>query len=127
MTILFIVISAIFGFLIGRASMGNGKAEKEEISTQYLRRGIIKRTFTEEDGNKIEVVFEIGEVEYATKTMSKVSVISLKADRSEFNIPSRKESLRNMIDGSWVDVSDAVWIDDTSKMRNEKIEKIIGK
>lgn len=133
----------IIGFLIGGLLfgilgfvIGNSKEKKETESKQskkeepkYTRRGIWSNGYSGGSGeNKksFEVQFELGELE-CTSTKSKVVVISLVSSRSEFNDASTKKRLSEMVDNTWMLSADIEWIDDTSKMRNDKIDQILGK
>lgn len=119
------VISFFGGFFIGRQFLkGKGNKEKE-----FSRRGILDRKFDVSSRfgsvDTIEVQFEIGELE-ATDTKSKVKVISLTANKSEYNNTS-KSSIRNLIDNTWIQSSDIDWIKEPiSETRNKKIDKLLN-
>jgi hypothetical protein len=133
----------IIGFLIGGLIfgiigffIGNQKEQKETKSKEskkeepkYIRRGIWSNVYSGGSGeNKksFEVQFELGEIE-STSTKSKVVVISLVSSRSEYNDASTRKSLSEMVDNTWMLSTDIEWIDETSKMRNDKIDQILGK
>jgi len=133
----------IVGFLIGglifgiiEFFIGNQKEQKETKSKEskkeepkYIRRGIWSNGYSGGSGeNKknFEVQFELGEIE-CTSTKSKVVVISLVSSRSEFNDVSTRKRLSEMVDNTWMLSTDIEWIDETSKMRNDKIDQILGK
>jgi hypothetical protein len=122
------LIFGIIGFLIG-----NQKEEKERETKKeepnYIRRGIWSNGYSGVSGEnkkKFEVQFELGEIE-STSTKSKVVVISLVSSRSEYNDAVTKKRLSEMVDNTWMLSTDIEWIDETSKMRNDKIDQILGK
>lgn len=130
----------IIGFLIGGLIFGvlgflvrNSKEEKKETESKkeepkYIRRGIWSNGYSGGTGvNKksFEVQFELGELE-STSTKSKVVVISLVSSCSEYNDLSTRKRLSEMVDNTWMLSTDIEWIDDTSKMRNDKIDQILN-
>jgi hypothetical protein len=122
------LIFGIIGFLIG-----NQKEEEKETKTKkeepnYIRRGIWSNGYSGGSGEnkkKFEVQFELGEIE-STSTKSKVVVISLVSSRSEYNDAVTKKRLSEMVDNTWMLSTDIGWIDETSKMRNDKIDQILN-
>ena len=115
------LIFGILGFFIGN--------QKEQKETEYIRRGIWVNGYSGGSGEnrkKFEVQFELGEVE-CTSTKSKVEVISMVSSRSEYNDDSTRKKIAEMVNNTWMSSSDIEWIDDTSKMRNDKIDQILGK
>jgi hypothetical protein len=122
------LIFGIIGFLIGNQKEEKERETKKE-EPKYIRRGIWSNGYSGRSGeNKkdFEVQFELGEVE-STSTKSKVEVISMVASRSEFNDTTTKKKLSEMVDNTWMLSTDIEWIDETSKMRNDKIDQILGK
>jgi len=133
----------IVGFLVGGLVfgglgflIGNSKEQKEtETETKkskeepkYTRRGIWSNGYSGGSGeNKksFEVQFELGELE-STSTKSKVEVISMVSSRSEYNDTTTKKKLAEMVDNTWMLSTDIEWIDETSKMRNDKIDQILN-
>lgn len=123
------LIFGILGFFIGNQKEQKEtetKAKKEEPN--YIRRGIWSNGYSGGSGEnkkKFEVQFELGEIE-STSTKSKVVVISLVSSRSEYNDAATKKRLSEMVDNTWMLSTDIEWIDDTSKMRNDKIDQILN-
>jgi hypothetical protein len=124
------LVFGVLGFLVG-----NSKEQKETKSKEskkeepkYIRRGIWSNGYSSGSGEnkkKFEVQFELGEIE-STSTKSKVVVISLVSSRSEYNDASTRKSLSEMVDNTWMLSTDIEWIDETSKMRNDKIDQILN-
>ena len=57
---------------------------------------------------------------------SKVQVISMTADQSEFNTDLTKDRIKGMINNTWINSDKIEWIeDDLAKKRNDKIEQIL--
>jgi hypothetical protein len=123
------LIFGILGFFIGNSKEQKEtetKSKKEEPN--YIRRGIWSNGYSGGSGEnkkKFEVQFELGEIE-STSTKSKVVVISLVSSRSEFNDVHTKKRLSEMVDNTWMLSTDIEWIDETSKMRNDKIDQILN-
>lgn len=125
------LVFGILGFAIGNskpATKDTKEEPKKSNTKEYLRRGIWTNGYTGGSGDKkksFDVQFELGEVE-STSTKSKVEVISLVSSMSEYNDKSYKKKLTKMVDNTWLLSSDIEWIDDTSKMRNDKIDQILN-
>ena len=124
-----ILIGIIIGvlFTITLANIAN-KEEKVDVE-KYIRRGLLQKGYASTDNNgdkiKIDVMYEIGELE-STGSLSKIEVIELKADKSEYNSEYQKKRLTEMIDKSWVNSKDITWITTTSETRNKKIDQILN-
>lgn len=132
-----ILIGIIIGilFTITLANITN-KEEKVDIE-KYIRRGLLQKRYTSTDNNgdkiKIDVMYEIGELESTGSleqgkfhSISKIEVIELKVDKSEYNSEYQKKRLTEMIDKSWVNSKDITWITTTSETRNKKIDQILN-
>ena len=120
-----ILIGIIIGvlFTITLANIAN-KEEKVDIE-KYIRRGLLQKNFTTNLNGSVDVMYEIGELE-STGSLSKIEVIELKADTSEYNSEFQKKRLTEMIDKSWVNSKDITWITTTSETRNKKIDQILN-
>jgi hypothetical protein len=120
-----ILIGIIIGvlFTITLANITN-KEEKVDIE-KYIRRGLLQKNFTTNLNGSVDVMYEIGELE-STGSLSKIEVIELKADTSEYNSEFQKKRLTEMIDKSWVNSKDITWITTTSETRNKKIDQILN-
>lgn len=130
----------IIGFLIGGLLfgilgfvIGNSKEKKETKQSKkdqkYTRRGIYTNGYSGGTGaskKSFEVQFELGEVEH-TSNKSKVEVISMVSSRSEYNDDLTKKKIGEMINNTWMLSTDIEWIDDIAKLRNEKIDQLLGK
>lgn len=122
MIVLFTFIGIIVGFFIGYLVGKPGKSKKEE----YSRRGLYETSYTVSNTNdSVDVTFEIGEIE-STDTLSKVRVLSVKTNRSEFNADSQRRNLKCMIDESWIESSKVNWITTVAQKRNDKIDQILN-
>jgi hypothetical protein len=101
------------------------KPKDKKVKEKFLRRGIFTNTYTTKGGTSFEVQFELGELE-KTSERSKVEVISLVANQSEFNTDLTKKRINEMINNTWMLSSNIEWIeDDLAKKRNDKIEEIL--
>ena len=122
------LIFGIIGFLIGNQKEEEKERETKKEEPNYIRRGIWSNGYSGGSGEnkkKFEVQFELGEIE-STSTKSKVVVISLVSSRSEYNDAVTKKRLSEMVDNTWMLSTDIEWIDETSKMRNDKIDQILN-
>jgi hypothetical protein len=122
------LIFGIIGFLIGNQKEEEKERETKKEEPNYIRRGIWSNGYSGGSGEnkkKFEVQFELGEIE-STSTKSKVVVISLVSSQSEYNDVVTKKRLSEMVDNTWMLSTDIEWIDETSKMRNDKIDQILN-
>ncbi len=123
------LIFGILGFFIGNQKEQKEtetKAKKEEPN--YIRRGIWSNGYSGGSGEnkkKFEVQFELGEIE-STSTKSKVVVISMASSCSEYNDDLTRKKISEMVNNTWMLSTDIEWIDETSKMRNDKIDQILN-
>ena len=122
-----ILIGFILGFPIGFI---NWKKKPAPVVEKYSRRGLLSKEFSVEDnltGRKstVECNFEIGELE-STDTLSKVEVIFVQSNQSEYNSEHNKKRLTEMVDKTWVNSKDIVWITTTAQVRNKKIDEILN-
>lgn len=128
------LIFGILGFAIGNSKSEDTKTKETKETNksntkEYQRRGIWTNGYSGGTGDKkksFEVQFELGELE-CTSTKSKVEVISMVSSRSEYNDDSTRKKIAEMVNNTWMLSTDIEWIDDTSKMRNDKIDQILGK
>lgn len=123
------LVFGVLGFLVGNSKEKETETkESKKEEPNYIRRGIWSNGYSGGSGEnkkKFEVQFELGEIE-STSTKSKVVVISLVSSRSEYNDGATKKRLSEMVDNTWMLSTDIEWIDDTSKMRNDKIDQILN-
>ena len=121
------LVFGVLGFLVGNSKEEKKETESKKEEPNYIRRGIWSNGYSGGSGEnkkKFEVQFELGEIE-STSTKSKVVVISLVSSRSEYNDGATKKRLSEMVDNTWMLSTDIEWIDETSKMRNDKIDQIL--
>jgi hypothetical protein len=104
--------------------LSNSKGK--EVKEKFLRRGIWTNTYTTIDDSKsFHVQFELGELE-KTSTRSKVEIIYMTADQSEFNNDLTKKHIKDMVNNTWMHSDKIEWIeDDVATTRNNKIEQIL--
>jgi hypothetical protein len=101
------------------------KSKDKKVKEKFLRRGIFTNTYTTVGGKSFDVQFELGELE-KTSARSKVEVISMTADQSEFNNDLTKVRIKGMVNNTWIKSEGIEWIeDDVAKRRNDKIEEIL--
>ncbi len=124
----FILGLVIGGLLFGFLGFKLGTKEEEKVE-KYIRRGIWTNSYTVSNGGiskkSFDVQFELGEIE-STKDRSKVEVISMVSSSSEYNDVITHKKLSIMVNNTWMLSSDIDWIDDKSKIRNDKINKILN-
>jgi len=120
-----VIISSTFFLLFKRKNDSSSESK-------YQRRGIYIATYHISNGyglekGDVEVTYEIGELE-STDDLSKVEVIRITSNLSEYNSEYYKKKLKDMIDKTWIDSSIIKWIiNSKSDIRNNKIDKILTK
>ena len=124
-----IFIGILIGFILG-LPIGFIKWKKPAVVEKYSRRGLLGKEFTVTDGitgkqSTVECNFEIGELE-STDTLSKVEVIFVQSNQSEYNSEYNKKRLTQMVDKTWVNSKDIKWITTVSQVRNQKIDEILN-
>jgi len=106
-----IYLGILIGFILG-LPIGFIKWKKKStpVVEKYSRRGLLHKNFsvtgeltTRTKG--VDVQYEIGELE-STDKLSKIEVIALKADQSEYNNEYNKKRLLEMVDKTWVSSDD---------------------
>jgi hypothetical protein len=121
-------LGILIGLILGVGStclyfLSNSKDNK--VKEKFLRRGIFTNTYTTVGGKSFDVQFELGELE-KTSERSKVEVISMTANQSEFNTDLTKKHIGDMVNNTWLKSEGIEWIeDDLAKKRNDKIEEIL--
>ena len=121
-------LGILIGLILGVCStclyfLSNSKDKK--VKDKFLRRGIFTNTYTTVGGKSFDVQFELGELE-KTSARSKVEIISMTADQSEFNNDLTKKRISDMVNNTWIKSEGIEWIeDDLAKKRNDKIEQIL--
>ncbi len=128
------ILGLIIGFVAGIVSVIFAhkwvKIKSKNDSIVYSRRGLYYQDYNISQGGvpggTLSVTFEVGEIDYSD-TKSKIEVISIKTNRSEYNKSSDDlERVTKMADQSWVDSKEIEWIQSASKSRNDKIDKILA-
>lgn len=126
-----IFLGILIGFILG-LPIGFIKWKKKSVPVveKYSRRGLLKKNFSVTGElttrtKSVDVVYEIGELE-STDKLSKIEVIELKSDQSEYNSEYNKKRLTEMVDKTWVSSSDITWITTAADTRNKKIDKILS-
>jgi len=126
-----IYLGIIIGFILGLPiGFIKWKRKPEPVVEKYSRRGLLQKSFSVTDNltnrkNTIDVQYEIGELE-STDKLSKIEVIVLKADQSEYNSEYNKKRLLDMVDKTWVSSDDITWITTAADKRNKKIDEILN-
>ena len=126
-----ILIGILIGFILG-LSIGFIKWKKKTVPVveKYSRRGLLHKNFSVTGElttrtKSVDVQYEIGELE-STDKLSKIEVIVLKADQSEYNSEYNKKRLLEMVDKTWISSDDITWITTAADKRNKKIEEILN-
>ena len=126
-----IFLGILIGFILGLPiGFIKWKKKSEPVVEKYSRRGLLQKNFsiTSELTTRtksVDVQYEIGELE-STDKLSKIEVIGLKSDQSEYNSEYNKKKLTDMVDKTWVNSSDITWITTDSEIRNRKIDNILN-
>lgn len=126
-----IFLGILIGFILG-LPIGFIKWKKKSapVVEKYIRRGLLGKEFSVTDnitGRKstVECNFEIGEIE-STDTLSKIEVIFVQSNQSEYNSDLNKKRLTEMVDKTWVNSKDIHWITSAADIRNKKIEQVLS-
>jgi hypothetical protein len=124
-----IFLGILIGFILG-LPIGFIKWKKKPVVEKYSRRGLLVKEYSVTDGStgrtsKIECVFEVGELE-STDTLSKVEVVDVKPNQSQYNTDYERKRLTEMVDKSWVPLTDIHWITTAADVRNKKIDEILN-
>ena len=126
-----IFLGILIGFILG-LPIGFIKWKKKSVPVveKYSRRGLLQKSFSITDQittrkSTVEATYEIGELE-STEKLSKIEVIELNSDQSEFNSEYNKKRLTDMVNKTWVNVSDITWITTAADTRNKKIDEILN-
>lgn len=117
-------LGIFIGLILGVSSTCLYFISKDQSKKEITKRGIWINNYTC-DGKSFEVQFELGELE-KTSVKSKVKVISMVANQSEFNDDDIRKKISDMVDNTWMLSSKIEWIeDDLANKRNDKIEQIL--
>ena len=126
-----IYLGILIGFILG-LPIGFIKWKKKPVPVveKYSRRGLLEKSFSVTDAlttrkSTVEVVCEIGELE-STDKLSKIEVIEIKSNQSEYNTDYNKKRLTDMVDKTWVISSEITWITTAADKRNKKIDEILN-
>jgi hypothetical protein len=126
-----IYLGILIGLIIG-LPIGFIKWKKKPVPVveKYSRRGLFEKSFSVTDAlttrkSTVEVVCEIGELE-STDKLSKIEVIEIKSNQSEYNTDYNKKRLIDMVDKAWVISSEITWITTAADKRNKKIDEILN-
>ena len=126
-----IYLGILIGFILG-VPIGFIKWKKKPVPIveKYSRRGLLEKSFSVTDAlttrkSTVEVVCEIGELE-STNKLSKIEVIEIKSNQSEYNTDYNKKRLIDMVDKAWVISSEITWITTAADKRNKKIDEILN-
>jgi hypothetical protein len=125
-----ILIGILIGFILG-LPIGFIKWKKKTIPVveKYIRRGILNKEFriNENGGVKstVHVQYEIGELE-STDKLSKVEVIVLTPNQSEYLTDFYKKKFTELINKSWIESANINWITTASDIRNKKIDQVLN-
>lgn len=124
-----IFLGILIGFILG-LPIGFIKWKKKPVVEKYSRRGLLVKEYSVTNGmtgrkSTIECNFEIGELE-STDTLSKVEVIFAHTNQSEYNTDHEKKRLTDMVNNTWVNSKDIIWITTAADVRNRKIDEILN-
>jgi len=122
-------LGILIGFILG-LPIGFIKWKKKPVVEKYSRRGLLKKNFSVTDNlsnrkSSVDVMYEIGELE-STDKLSKIEVIDLKSDQSEYNTDYNKKRLTDMVNKTWLGSDEITWITTAADVRNKKIDKILN-
>lgn len=126
-----IYLGILIGFILGLPiGFIKWKKKSETVVEKYSRRGLLQKSFSVTDAittrkTSVDVQYEIGELE-STDKLSKIEVIDLKSDQSEYNSDYNKKRLLDMVDKTWISSNDITWITTAADKRNKKIDEILN-
>jgi len=126
-----IYLGILIGFILGLPiGFIKWKKKPEPAVEKYSRRGLLEKSFSVTEAlttrkSTVEVVCEIGELE-STDKLSKIEVIEIKSNQSEYNTDYNKKRLTDMVDKTWVISSEITWITTAADKRNKKIDEILN-
>lgn len=126
-----IFVGILIGFILGLPiGFINWKRKPIPPVEKYTRRGLLGKEFSVTDGvtgrkGTVECNFEIGELE-STDTLSKIEVIFVQSNQSEYNTDYNKKRLTDMINNTWVNTKDIMWITTAADTRNKKIDQVLS-
>jgi hypothetical protein len=94
------------------------------------RRGIFTKNLQAEDklGNVTHITceIEVEEIE-STDTKSKIKILSIISDRSQYNTQGYKKEIMNMVNKTWILSNNIEWINNSkSSIRANKINEILN-
>jgi len=126
-----ILIGILIGFILG-LPIGFIKWKKKTIPVveKYIRRGILNKEFRINDNTNgvkstVHVQYEIGELE-STDKLSKVEVIALTPNQSEYLTDFYRKKFTDLIDKSWIESTNINWITTAADVRNKKIDQVLN-
>lgn len=131
MEILIFICGLFIGYLLHIVYLRTKKRDKKSpnLEKTYLRKGLYTNEYSVTQGGvvvkDIMVNFELGEIERSA-TKSKVKVLNLNCNNSEYNNSYQKDRIKSMIEDSWIDSKEIDWIEqDLAQVREEKINQIL--
>lgn len=126
-----IYLGILIGFILG-LPIGFIKWKKKPtpVVEKYSRRGLLKKSFSVTDNitsrkSSVDVMYEIGELE-STDKLSKIEVIDLKSDQSDYNTDYNKKRLTDMVNKTWLGSDEITWITTAADVRNKKIDQVLN-
>jgi hypothetical protein len=126
-----IFLGILIGFILGLPiGFIKWKKKSEPVVEKYSRRGLLQKNFSITSelttrAKSVDVQYEIGELE-STDKLSKIEVIEIKSNQSEYNTDYNKKRLTDMVDKTWVISSEITWITTAADKRNKKIDEILN-
>jgi hypothetical protein len=126
-----IYLGILIGFILG-LPIGFIKWKKKStpVVEKYSRRGLLQKNFSVTGElttrtKSVDVQYEIGELE-STDKLSKVEVIVLTPNQSEYLTDFYRKKFTDLIDKSWIESSNINWITTAADKRNKKIDEILN-
>jgi|ERR1035437_7825285 hypothetical protein len=90
------------------------------------RKGLYVNSFNNSDSKeKVEAEFEIYEIE-RSKTKSKIGVISVHTNKSQYNSADYKKILISLTDQQWIEDKDIEWLEESQELvREDKLNDLL--
>jgi hypothetical protein len=95
------------------------------------RKGLMERSLSSTDRDSkrktnIDVVYEVYEIE-RSKDKSKIGILEIQVNQSEYSTDSYKEMMKNLYENSWIDSKDVEWLDEAPELvRDEKLNDLLN-
>lgn len=119
MAYLISILAFIVGFIIGKV-----KFKKVNPTEPEGRKCLYETELSQKDGNKFSITAEMVEIDNDGNGNTKLLAIDVRSSQSAKNDTETIKAIKTVIEG-WRPEKDVVWFNNTSKVRNNKIDSIL--